>query len=45
MPSPWARCCILGVLEVDQVLLLSIGAGGAYLVVERLQGTMAITRC
>ena len=42
-PLPPVRCWILGVLEVDQVLL--IGAGGADLVVELLQGTMAITRC
>nr|WP_140422219.1 hypothetical protein [Pseudomonas sp. A46] len=39
------RCWILDVLDVDQVLLLLIGAGGADLVVELLQGTMAITRC
>jgi hypothetical protein len=31
------------VLDVDQVLL--IGAGGAGLVVELLQGEMATTRC
>jgi len=40
-----ARSWILGVLDVDQVLLLPIGAGGADLVVERLQGEVAITRC
>ncbi|QUE78420.1 hypothetical protein KCX70_22890 (plasmid) [Stutzerimonas stutzeri] len=40
---PRARCWILGVLDVDQVLL--IGAGGADLVVEFLQGAVAITRC
>ena len=32
-------------LDVDQVLLLLIGAGGADLVVEFLQGEVAITRC
>ncbi|QUE78426.1 hypothetical protein KCX70_22925 (plasmid) [Stutzerimonas stutzeri] len=32
-------------LEVDQELLLPIGAGGADLVVEFLQGEVAITRC
>jgi len=42
-PLPPARCWILGVLDVDQVLL--IGAGGADLVVELLQGEMATTRC
>ncbi|OWJ89630.1 hypothetical protein B6S59_30085, partial [Pseudomonas sp. A46] len=31
------RCWILGALDVDQVLLLLIGAGGADLVVELLQ--------
>ncbi|OWJ92293.1 hypothetical protein B6S59_20800 [Pseudomonas sp. A46] len=40
-----ARCWILGALDVDQVLLLLIGAGGADLVVELLQGEVAITRC
>ncbi|QTF59094.1 hypothetical protein [Stutzerimonas frequens] len=43
-----ARCWILDVLDVldvDQVLLLLIGAGGADLVVEFLQGAVAITRC
>nr|WP_140422220.1 hypothetical protein [Pseudomonas sp. A46] len=38
------RCWILDVLDVDQVLL-PIGAGGADLVVELLQGMVAITRC
>ena len=42
---PRARSWIQGAIEVDQVLLLLIGAGGADLVVEFLQGTMAITRC
>ena len=45
-PRSWARCWILGTLDVDQVLLLPIGAGGgADLVVELLQGAVAITRC
>jgi len=39
-----ARSWILVALEVDQVLLLLIGAGGADLVVELLQGEVAITR-
>ncbi|OWJ92294.1 hypothetical protein B6S59_20805 [Pseudomonas sp. A46] len=43
--SPRPRCWILGTLDVDQVVLLPIGAGGADLVVELLQGEMAITRC
>ncbi|QUE78402.1 hypothetical protein KCX70_23225 (plasmid) [Stutzerimonas stutzeri] len=44
---PPVRCWILGALDVDQVLLLPIGAGagGAALVVEFLQGAVAITRC
>ena len=44
-PLARARCWIFDVLEVDQVLLLLIGAGGADLVVELLQGAVAITRC
>ena len=36
------QCWIQGAIEVDQVL--SIGAGGADLVVELLQGEVAITR-
>ncbi|QUE78401.1 hypothetical protein KCX70_23220 (plasmid) [Stutzerimonas stutzeri] len=44
-PLPPVRCWILGALDVDQVLLLPIGAGGAALVVEFLQGAVAITRC
>ena len=42
---PRARCWVLGVLEVDQVLLLPIGADGADLVVELLQGEIAIIKC
>ena len=42
---PRVRCWILGAIEVDQVLLLLIGAGGADLVVELLQGAVATTRC
>ncbi|QUE78373.1 hypothetical protein KCX70_23075 (plasmid) [Stutzerimonas stutzeri] len=44
-PLPWMRCWTLGAIEVDQVLLLPIGAGGADLVVEFLQGEVVITRC
>nr|WP_172424837.1 hypothetical protein [Pseudomonas sp. A46] len=44
-PLARARSWILDVLDVDQVLLLLIGAGGADLVVELLQGAVAITRC
>ncbi|OWJ89349.1 hypothetical protein B6S59_31190 [Pseudomonas sp. A46] len=43
-PLSWARSWILDLLDVDQVLL-PIGAGGADLVVELLQGMVAITRC
>ena len=35
----------LSAIEVDQVLLLSTGAGGADPVVELLQGAVATTRC
>ncbi|QTF59144.1 hypothetical protein [Stutzerimonas frequens] len=44
-PLARARCWIFDLLDVDQVLLLLIGAGGADLVVELLQGAVSITRC